>query len=192
MLSGAVKTFWQRLRGLTADYLANDDPLAAYANSGAFLVWSSQPLYPVYVWLLVGSAAWPALLTWLSTPFFFAVPLVARRNSIAGRATFVVAGFANTLLSAKAFGTANSVGWFLLPCLVIAVGFFRLSEWLVAGLLLAALALAAVSLRYLGAPLHVYSAAENTSLSHLNLWSVVVLSIYLAISAIRARRSSQS
>lgn len=182
-----MQAAWSRLRTLVGTYLANDDPLATAANSGAFLVWSSQPFYPFYVWLLVGSAAWPALLTWLSTPFFYAVPLVGRRSSQAGRALFGVAGLANTLLSTKAFGVATSVGWFLIPCLIIAVGFYRRREWRLAAVLVLAAALTAPLLLHLGPPLHDYSAQENTSLSHLNRWSVLVLSAYLTVSAIRAR-----
>lgn len=183
----ACQALWRRIRTRTADYLANDDPYAAIANSGAFLVWGNQPFYPIYVWVLVGAEAWPALLTWLSTPFFVAVPLVARRSSIGGRVLFVVAGVANTLLSAKAFGLATDVAWFLLPCLIIAAGFFRRSEWTVAAALTLFVGLGAVALRGLGAPLHAYAPDKARSLAHLNLWSVTVLSLYLVYSAVRVR-----
>ncbi len=180
---------WRRLRDVTAGYLGNADPLAAASNSGAFLVWSSQPLYPVYVAAIVGRDAWPSLLTWLSTPVFFAVPLVARASSKGGRATFVIAGVANTLLSTKAFGPDTAVGWFLVPCLVIALGFFRSSEWRFAAVLCAMTIAAALIVTRLGPPLHAYRPAQATSLAHLNLWSVVVLSVYLVVAAVRARRT---
>jgi hypothetical protein len=185
----AAKETWNALRASVAHYLANDDPLAKASNAGAFLVWSSQPLYPVYVWLLVGRDAWPSLLTWLSTPLFFSVPLVARRSSIGGRALFVVAGVANTLLSTKAFGLSSDVAWFLLPCFVIAAGFFHRIEWKVAAALSVATLAAGALATQLGEPLHGYTPAQYTSLAHLNLWSVVVLSGYLAYAAIRARRA---
>ena len=187
---GAVATgkrLYVGLRDKTAAFLANDDPLAAIANTGAFLVWSNQPFYPLYVWFLVGSEAWPSLLTWLSTPFFFAVAIVGRTHPLASRILFVVAGVLNTLLSVKAFGTATSVGWFLLPCFVIAATFFRADEWKVATVLSSATALAAFCMPHLGAPLHVYKMAYAKALSHLNIWSVSVLSAYLLFAAARVR-----
>ena len=187
---GAFATAYRRLRARTAAYLANADPLAAAANTGALLVWGSQPTYPLYVYALVGRHAWPALLTWLSTPAFFAAPLVARRSSAAGRALFCGAGLVNTLLSTKAFGTGTAVGWFLVPCLVIAVGFFRLAEWRWAAALAAATAVCVFALPHLAPPLVDYTPAERTSLTHLNLGSVVVLTLYLVFQAWRARRST--
>lgn len=186
--TAAARRASARLRARTAAYLANPDPLAAAANTGALLVWGSQPTYPLYVWLLVGRDAWPALLTWLSTPLFVAAPLVARRNSQAGRALFCGAGLANTLLSTKAFGTGTAVGWFLVPCGIIAVGFFRRTEWPASAGLAAATLVAALALPRLAPPLVAYDAAERTALTHLNLWSVLVLTIYLALAAWRARR----
>lgn len=186
-LAGA-RTFYTRSRDWSAAYVANADPLVAASNAGAFLVWGSQPLYPVYVWALVGHEAWPAFLTWLSTPLFAAAPLVARQRPLAGRALFCGAGVANTLLSTKAFGTGTAVGWFLIPCAIIALGFFRAGEWPVAAALLVLTGLATLVLPYLGAPLVAYTPPQLTSLSHLNLWSVVVLTLYLCWSAWRAHR----
>lgn len=183
----AGKDAYRGLRDRIAAFLANDDPLAAIANTGAFLVWSNQPFYPIYVWFLVGNEAWPSLLTWLSTPFFYAVAIVGRAHPIASRVLFVVAGVLNTLLSVKAFGTTTSVGWFLLPCFIIAATFFRAGEWRVAVPLSVATALASLAVTHLGPPLHAYSGAQATALSHLNLWSVSVLSAYLLFAAIRVR-----
>lgn len=184
----AIQRLYGRLRDTVDAFLANDDPLAAIANSGSFLVWSNQPFYPIYVWAIVGAEAWPSLLTWLSTPFFVSVAIVGRRHPLASRALFVTAGVINTLVSVKAFGTATAVGWFLVPCFVIAATFFRLSEWKVAVALCAATVLAGLLVPYLGAPLHLYNPAHARALSHLNLWSVVVLSAYLLYAAIRVRR----
>lgn len=189
-LAGPVATakdLWRAGRDTIARYLANDDKLAAIGNSGAFLVWGSQPTYPLYVWFIVGDAAWPSLLTWLSTPFFAAVPIVARRSAIGGRVLFVATGILNTLLSAKAFGPQASIAWFLLPCLVIAATFFRRDEWPIALALCLATGAATLVVGHLGAPLHVYTRDEYRSLSHLNLWCVAVLSLYLLVSAARAR-----
>ena len=183
----ATKEVYGRWRDRLAAFLDNDDPLAAIANSGSFLVWSNQPFYPIYVWFLVGSEAWPSLLTWLSTPFFVSVAIVGRRHPLGSRMMFVIAGVINTMLSTKAFGTDTSVGWFLLPCFIIATTFFRSSEWKVAAALSLMTALASLLVLHLGAPLHVYGKAHARALSHLNIWSVTVLSAYLLFVAIRVR-----
>ena len=184
----ALKAFYRACRDRLNGYLGNRDPLAEIGNTGAFIVWSNQPFYPIYVAALVGvSGAWPSLLTWLSTPLFFSVPLVARRHPLAARALFVVAGLANTLLSAKAFGPGSEVAWFLVPCLIIALTFFRTNEWKVAAALTLLCVGAGLAVGHLGAPLRAYDAAQNTSLAHLNIWSVCALSAILLFNAGRVR-----
>ena len=184
----AVKAFYGACRDRLNGYLGNPNPLAEIGNSGAFVVWSNQPFYPIYVAAVVGMAdAWPSLLTWLSTPLFFSVPLVARRHPLGARALFVVAGLANTLLSAKAFGPSTEVAWFLVPCVIIAVTFFRSAEWKVAAALTVLCGLAGLAVGHLGTPLHAYDAAQGTSLAHLNIWSVSALSAILLFNAARVR-----
>ncbi|WP_158808359.1 hypothetical protein [Beijerinckia sp. L45] len=181
---------YRRCKDWLTRYLANDDPYAAIANTAAFIVWSNQPTYPLYVAFLVGRDAWPSLLTWLSTPFFVAVPLLARRSPLAGRSLLVIAGLANSLLSLKAFGPESGIAWFFVPCLVIAVLFFRLREWPTIIVLATFTGLCALTAGHLGAPLHEFTPAEYTSLTHLNLYSVAALTPYLVIAAIRVRLSS--
>lgn len=185
-----VKRGYQRGKAWLTTYLAHEDPYAGIANTAAFIVWSNQPTYPLYVAWLVGQNAWPSLLTWLSTPVFVAVPLLARCNSLAGRSLLVVAGLANSVLSLKAFGPASGIAWFFVPCLVIALFFFRLREWPVILLLVAVTGLCALSVGRLGAPLHQFTATEYASLTRLNIYSVTALTLYLAIAAIRVRLSS--
>ncbi len=186
----ATRDAYRGLKARSTAYLFNADPLAAIANAGALLVWSSQPTYPIYVALLVGRDFWPSLLTWFSTPLFFSVPLVARAHPLGSRALFVLAGIANTLLSVKAFGPASGVGWFLIPCLVIATAFFRWSEWKLALGLAVLCGLAALLVQHAGAPLHTYSVAEYRALTRLNVWSASILSAYLLFVAVRAPRAA--
>jgi len=109
-------------------YIAHDDPLVRASNVVAMVVAANQPFYPLYVYWLVGHDVVPSLLTFLSTPFFLAVPAIARWNSRTARAVLVVAGMANTVLVAKIYGQASGVEIFLLPCALIAAAFFRASE----------------------------------------------------------------
>jgi len=51
-----------------------------------------------------------SFVTFLSTPFFLAVPAVARRSSLLDAAMLPIAGIATTVLSAKGrFGAASGV-----------------------------------------------------------------------------------
>ncbi len=114
----------------------------AASNNIALFVAASQPFYPIYVWWIVGADAWPTLFTLLSTPFFLAVPALARANSVAGRALLPLAGIANTAGTALALSPASGVMLFLGPVMMIAVLQFRRPQrWL--GLTICALAGAA-------------------------------------------------
>lgn len=109
-------------------YLAHEDPLVRAANVVAVVVAANQPFYPLYIHWIVGHDVLPSLLTFLSTPFFAAVPAISRRSARSGRAVLVLAGLANTVLATKIFGEASGVGIFLIPCLLIAAAFFRPAE----------------------------------------------------------------
>ncbi len=149
-------------------YAYSADPRIAAANAVALLVAFNQPFYPLYVAWLVGDAR-PALFTFLSTPFFLAVPAVARRSPLAGRALLPLAGIGNTLISAKVFGVASGVEMFLAPCVVLAGLLFRSDERRV-GFALMAIAFAAFAglhARY-GAPWTVYTAEQYAAFVPLN------------------------
>ena len=100
-------------------YCDHPDPRVAANNAIAVMVGANGPLYPVYVWLLVGKDFWPSLLTLISTPLFCLVPAVARRSSLAGRAMLPIVGIVNTLICVKALGEGSGVALFLLPCILI-------------------------------------------------------------------------
>ena len=184
-----------RFLGRIGSYAANPDPRAAACNMVALVVAWNQPLYPFYVLWLVGGDAWAACWTFLSTPFFVAVPLLARRDPLAGRVLLPLTGIANTMLSAKAFGVASGVELFLLPCALIAMLAFRLNEWRFSLGLVAFAAAAALLHGQYGAPLGRFSPADYGRFFHLNAWSVATLCAFVAWrlgAAIRsgARRSS--
>jgi hypothetical protein len=171
-----------------SSYLASDDPFAAIANTGAFIVWSHQPIYPLYCAWFVGRDAWPSLLTWFSTPFFAAVPIIAReKGSLAGRCLFLGAGLANELVALKAMGAASGVGWFILPCFVIALTFFRAREWRASVALTILTGLCALAIGRLGAPLHVYTEPQNRGLAELNFYGALGISLYLVVAIVRTR-----
>lgn len=154
-------------------YVAHPDPRTALANLVALLIVSNQPFYPLYVYLIVGDAAWVTCVTFLSTPFFFAVPAVARRNALYGRILMCVAGTLNTVVCMWAFGTASGVELFYLPCILLGAILFRPDEK-AAALLCVGLPMAAYLFLHgrLGAPLHVFTPKEYSSLVSLHAISV--------------------
>lgn len=169
------------LAGITA-YVRHPDPRVAAANVVALLVASNQPFYPLYLFWLVSDDITPAWFTFLSTPFFLAVPAVARWNGLAGRALLPLAGMGNTVLSAWLFGTASAVEIFLVPCGVLALLLFRPKERL-AGLLLTALAFGAFLLLHdaYGPPMATYDATEYAALARLNLISASALTAFATL-----------
>lgn len=175
-----VRNIWGRI----AAYAAHDDPKVAACNLIALIVASNQPFYPLYVYWAVSEHILPTFFTFLSTPFFLAVPAVARWSPTAGRALLPLAGIGNTVLSAKVFGQASGVEIFLVPCALIAATFFGPSERLVAFILIGLAALVYLGLDgAYGAPVHLYSASEYRAFFRLNALSAGTLTVFVGLVA---------
>lgn len=158
------------------EYAANSDPLANSAGMIAIVVAGNQPFYPLYLHAIVGAAAWPAWLTLLSTPFFVAVPALARRHSLAGRAMLPIAGVANTVLCVKLFGVASAVELFLLPCVLLGVILFRPRERATMALVLSLPFAAYLGLDgNFGSPVKSFSDGEYSSIVAIHAVSVAAL-----------------
>lgn len=159
-----------------AGYAAHPDPRAVLANTIALVIVSNQPFYPLYIYGAVSPVVAPAFLTFLSTPFFAAVPMVMRRSPLAGRCLMLAAGIGNTVLCRHAFGPGSGVEAFLFPCLILALLLFRRSERIFAlafaALVYLAYLLPALSL---GAPPHLYLPDEYAALQRLNFLSALSL-----------------
>ncbi len=165
-----------------AAYAAHPDPRVASCNMIALVVASNQPFYPLYIYFAVSPDIAPALLTFLSTPFFLAIPAISRRSPILGRALLPLTGLANVVVSAKAFGAASGVAVFIVPCALIAAAFFRPSERIFALALLAlALAVFLGIDRYSPVPIHVYSQTEYAAFVRLNAMSAGALVTLLGL-----------
>jgi hypothetical protein len=179
----AIMTYMGSIRA----YAANDDPLAAACNFVALLVVSNQPFYPLYIYLSVSHDIGLSFFSFLSTPFFLAVPWLARRHSIAGRALLPLAGFANTALCTKLFGTASGVELFLLPCVMIAVLAFRPDERFAAFGLVAIAAPLFIFRDTYGLPVHLYTPEEYAHFVRLNAFSVGSLIVFAGLTFSNAR-----
>ena len=176
-----------RWRQRLNDYTAHPDPLTSACNRIALLVAGNQPLYPLYVLWLVGGDWWVSGWTFLSTPFFAAIPAVARRNTLAGRAMLPLTGIANGMLSAKAFGTSSGVDLFLVPCVVIALLGFHRRERGATVMLLAVAALSLFLHGHYGAPLGRFTTVEYAHFRRINAYSVAGLSLAVLWLLSRAR-----
>jgi hypothetical protein len=165
-------------RMLTAfqNYKSNSDPLAALANTVALVVAGNQPFYPLYLHAIVGTSAWPAWITLITTPLFAAVPALARHSPLAGRAMLPLIGTANGILAVKLIGADTGVELFLLPCVLLAAILFRREERVV---MLAVLAVPFAAYLLLdpavGTPLATYSAGAYRSIISMHAFSVACL-----------------
>jgi hypothetical protein len=171
----------KRVAAAIGAYAAHPDPRAAIANTVALVIVSNQPFYPLYLYWAVSPVVTPSYVTFLSTPFFAAVPAVMRRSTLLGRALLLVAGIGNTLLCRAAFGPGSGVEVFLFPCLVLTLMLFRRTEPAFA-LGFAALAFATYLLpaAILGAPIHLYGPDEYATLQRLNFLSAASLTVQIA------------
>lgn len=166
----------KRALAAIGDYAGHPDPRAAIANTVALVIVSNQPFYPLYLHWAVSPVIFPSYLTFLSTPFFAAVPAVMRYSQRLGRSLLLAAGIGNTVLCRAVFGEGSGVEVFLFPCLMLALLLFRRSERAFA-IGLAALSFVAYLLpaSSLGAPLHLYEPAEYAALQRLNFLSAASL-----------------
>jgi hypothetical protein len=172
-------------------YTAHPDPRVEIAGKIAGIIVGNQPFYPLYLLAIVGTPGWIGCWTWLTTPFFAAVPAVARRNATAGRVLMCCTGMANTVLCEKLLGTASGVGWFALPCTLLAFVTFHAREWRIAApltLLCAGGGLLAGTL--MGPPVLALDPAALASLTKLHLVSVA--SLVLVIGYFRIRHAGES
>ncbi len=171
------------LRGIAA-YTAHPDPLTAATCLMAFVIGANGPFYPFYLYLSIGAAAAPSLLTMLASPLFLTIPLLARRHSRAGRIALPVLGTLNTIWCVKLLGMASGVALFLLPCVSLAALSFTADE---RRLSLAVLALPFAFYVWqiygqgVGTPFLSFTAAQNAALTLVNAASVGTLTAFIGL-----------
>jgi len=163
-------------------YTDHPDPMTKIAGTVAVVVALNQPFYPLYLHAIVGKQAWPSWLTLLTTPLFLAVPVVAKRYPLAGRAMLPLVGVFNTVLCVKLIGLNTAVELFLLPCILLAAILFRTSERpaMIPVLLVPFTAYFLVDGR-LGAPLQAFVAESYASIVALHAVSVASLTVLIGL-----------
>lgn len=174
---------WRRFSA----YFASDDPHLGIAGTVCLVVVGNQPFYPAYLWWIAGGKAWVGVLTWISTPFFAAVPAVGRRHPLAGKLLLLAAGIGNTVLCAFAQGRATWVELFYLPCLALSWLMFDDRQRLL-GLACGILPIILLGLAAGRSELAGFTPEETASLARLNAYSVAGLLIVMGVSVYRTRR----
>lgn len=160
----------------------HDDRTAASVAT-AWIVLFNKPVYPLYVWWLIGAQAVAAsTLTMLSAPLYAAIPFLARRSPFAARLLLPAAGVADTLLATKLFGAAGGTELFLFPCVFLATVAFSTRERAASRGLIAAIFVVFVALHgRFGAPLHEGSAQDAARLFDLNAFAVASLCAFIGL-----------
>ena len=156
------------------DYVEGPDPLASIAGAIGVLIAVNLPFCALFLYS-IGVAPWSAWTVLVAVPFFAAVPAVARRHSLAGRAMLPIVGVANVVLWVKLFGAATAAELFLFPCVLLGVTLFRQGERIMTAVVLA-LVLVAYALidRHL-VPAQALGADTLTAMTTINAISVALL-----------------
>ena len=162
------------------------EPLDARASacvSTAWLLLINKPIYPLYVWGLIGAdAATRSLATLALAPLYAAVPFVARRSALAGRIALPLVGLADTLYATKVLGPETGTELFLAACGLLAILGFSAGEARIARGLVVVVYLACL-LRHgrYGAPLQAWTADEAATLFSLNVYGAASLAAYIGL-----------
>jgi hypothetical protein len=160
-------------------YIASEDPHVSAANTVAMVLAWNQPYYPLYLWWIVGKDAWVGIPDAFSGILFFAIPAIARRSPLLGRASLIVLATANVAFCSAILGEAAGIQLLYLPCGMLAAILFSWRERVVM-LVMTALPLAAwlLTRTRLDIPPVRFSPQANASLLTLNAVSAGLLMVF--------------
>ena len=157
-------------------YAAHPDPLVAAGNFVALVLAWNQPFYPLYLWLIAGSKAWVEAPDVLSGLLFFAIPAIARRNSLLGRVLLSVFGLANVMIVWWILGEGTGIWLLLFPCGMLAALLFTWRErWVMLPLALLPLVSWLAMRERLGPPSVAFTVEELASITTMNAVSAFAL-----------------
>jgi hypothetical protein len=175
----SIGSSYARLR----DYYAAADPFVGAANLVAIVLAGNQPLYPVYLFVLFGFKAWPALISAvIGLAFYGAVPWVTRRAPLFGRAFMCAGAVAHILFTTWLLGEATGISLLLAAAVMLSALVFRRRErWVMLPLVGLAIAGFLATTGRFGPPLLQLSDAEAHELLVLNAASMALLLGFLGI-----------
>jgi hypothetical protein len=163
-------------------FAAHEDKLTEASNTIALVLASNTPLYPLYLYFILGRAGLPWLIFAAAAfPFFCLTLWIARRNGLWGRIWLSLAATANSIYVTWLLGEASCTALFLIPCISLAVLSFRRRELLPMAVLTALPFVLFYFLQgHFPAPPAHYTPANDHSLLVMNEVSVASISAVLA------------
>ncbi|MDO6966638.1 hypothetical protein [Rhizobium alvei] len=177
---------------ITAKQAPALDPLTRATVTIAWVILLNKPFYPLYVWYLTGDGLFASLGTLLGTPFFLAIPFLARHSPLAARIALPVVGTLDTLFETKLFGSASGTDLYFAACIMLVALSFRAHElWWQRGLTAFVFLVFVVSRYGIGAPLHVWSSEDLATLLNLNTFAVASLLAFIALNHAGLERDAE-
>ncbi|MBB3318157.1 MULTISPECIES: hypothetical protein [unclassified Rhizobium] len=158
------------------------DPLTQASVTVAWIIVLNKPFYPVYVWYLAREGAAASLGTLIATPFFAAIPFIARRSSLAARVSLPLVGTVDTLFETKLFGPASGTELFYAACILLVAVSFKAEElWWQRCAALIVFLIFVYSRNCIGTPLSVWDRDDLSTLLSLNAFAVAGLTTFIAL-----------
>lgn len=158
------------------------DPLTQASVIVAWVILLNKPLYPVYIWWLVGNGVMASLATLIAAPFFLAIPFLARYRPSMARTALPLVGTCDTLFETKLFGQPSGTELFFAACIMLAALSFRAEErWRQRGVAALVFLVFLVSRNYIGSPLHAWTDADLSKMLNLNAIAVGSLMVFIAL-----------
>jgi hypothetical protein len=158
------------------------DDLTKATVTVAWVIVLNKPFYPVYVWWLVGSGIMMSMVTWVSIPFFLAIPFIAVRYPLAARVALPLVGAIDTVLDSAFFGKSSATLLFLAPCMALSMVSFRPDEaWWQRGLVCFVFLVFVISWWQVGAPAFPWAPDQIATLATINVFSVASLMAFIGL-----------
>jgi hypothetical protein len=151
--------------------------------STAWLLLVNKPIYPLYVWALIGAdAAIRSIATLALAPLYAGLLLLAPRSALGARIGLPLVGLADTIYATKLMGPDAGTEAFFVDCALLAiVGFHRGEAAIARGLvILVFVAFVALHGRY-GSPWQAWTAEEAAGLSLLNVYGAASLAAFIGL-----------
>jgi hypothetical protein len=160
----------------------DDAALTQASVTVAWVILLNKPVYPLYVWWLVGEGTLTSCLTMLGAPLFALVIWLSRRNGLHARIALPIVGAVDTIAETYLFGAASGTELFLVACMMIIALSFRQSEALIKrGLAIALFVIFFVVHGRIGGPLYPWTEEQIATLRNINIFAVAGLTAFLAL-----------
>ncbi len=158
------------------------DPLTQATVTIAWVIIANKPFYPFYVWYLVGNGVPASLWTLAAAPLMLMSPVLAKRSPLAARIALPLIGTLDTWFETKLFGQNSGTELFFAACIMLAaISFHPDEKWWQRGIAAFVFVVFVASRSFIGAPLHVWSESDLSTLFSLNAFAVASLMTFIGL-----------